>query len=479
MTPNALLFAFGGICSGVVAACFLAKWYWSDRQRYDMAWAVALGSNAVSLLLLSFGFAEESPLARQSSVPLFWIFVGALAYGNFEFGGKGPRFLPIATVVSFLAIASLAIDLAEYNEGRIALGVTAGAAYIWTGWVIRRLPTVGHFAALAFIVRGVCVVTLTLLPSSIDRSWLNLFSNATTLVSGLLLVLGSLLLSRQVFQKAQRELCEAHRALLRSNEQLEAQAVELTAAAVKNGEALRRAEAANIAKRNFIANMNHELRTPLNAVMGFTDLLKYKTNNSALHELHGYAENAHAAGAAMLHKISRILDFVAIGNVSDDTQLAPFKAAAVVVEELTCLMESADPKQLTFARNLDHGLVLQKGEAQFRAIIRELVQNAIKVAPAGSEIACNLRSDGGSVLLEIKDQGDGLPGEFIKTVGESFNVSEPVFARGGTQGVGLGLAIASRHAELMGGSLRLERNTPRGTAAIVELPFAEQPASNA
>ena len=473
MTPDLLLFLFGGICSGAVAAGFLAKWYWSDRQAYDLGWAVAMASNAVGVSLFGLSFDLGWTWAWVVAVVFYWTSLGALAFANFRVNGKGPSVVSIALLMTFLAVVSIAVELGHQPSWRWVFGVTAGAVYVWTGWQIRRLPVVGRFAALTFMIRGVCIITLTLLPPTIDRSGLNLFSNAMALISGLLLILGSLLRSRETLLEAEHRLREAHRALARSNEELKAQTVALTAAAVENGAALRRAEAAVVAKQNFIANMNHELRTPLNAVLGFTELLKLRTSAAATRELYEYAECAHAGATAMLRKISRIIDFVAIDNAREDDALTPFKPAAVLVEELHCLSELGAHKQLTFARNLDHDFMLPRHECRFRVIVRELTQNAINAAPACSEIAIVLRVNGNSAVLEVRDTGPGLPDAFVSTVGESFNISQPVLTRGDTQGVGLGLAIVNRHMEIIGGYLKFQRNVPRGTTAIAEFPLAE------
>lgn len=470
MTPNVLLYLFGGIGSAAVSVSFFAKWYWSDHRAYDLAWAFGFANSGIAVSLFGLSFEFHWPWASVLALMFYCAFLGATVYGNLKFSKKEVGLLPIALLMTVLAVVSIAIDLDRYGWGRSMLGGTAGMAYIWTGWTIRSLPVVGRAAGASFVIRGLCVIILTFLPPSIDRSWLNLFSNAMTLASGLLLLLGSLLLSKQIFQQADTRLREAHASLASSNQQLEAQTVALEAAAVRNREALRKAEAAIIAKRNFIANMHHELRTPLNAVIGFTELLKYETERAAMPALYEHAACAHAAGTAMLAKISRILDYIAIDKSSGGNQLMPFKPATALVEELSRLMDRSAEKQLTFARSLDDHITLPSDERGFRAIVRELLCNAITAAPQGTEIAIALHAPADAAILKISDAGPGLPDEFIRTVGESFNISEPVLTRGATQGVGLGLAITSRHAEAMGGALKLERNAPRGTIATVIFP---------
>ncbi len=141
------------------------------------------------------------------------------------------------------------------------------------------------------------------------------------------------------------------------------------------------------------------------------------------------------------------------------------------------LNEHAVRRGATIAPEIDHCPDVWSGdEKAFRAIVDELLRNAIKAAPEGTQIAVHLAGDNRELMLRIVDSGPGLSDKFLRTVGDLFNISENVLSRGGAkQGVGLGLSIAARYARLMGGTLTLERNKPNGTMARVLLSAAVMP----
>ena len=75
-----------------------------------------------------------------------------------------------------------------------------------------------------------------------------------------------------------------------------------------------------------------------------------------------------------------------------------------------------------------------------------------------------------TLAISFADQGPGLPAGFLKTIGERFNILQPVLNRGGeVQGLGLGLSLAKRVSDVLGGRLEFSANTPSGTVATLTL----------
>lgn len=99
-------------------------------------------------------------------------------------------------------------------------------------------------------------------------------------------------------------------------------------------------------------------------------------------------------------------------------------------------------------------------------MVDELLRNALTAAPDSSTVTVEISTADNGLTVQIADSGPGLSDEFLKTVGERFNIRQDVLKRGGlVQGVGLGLCIAGRYARLMGGTLSLNHNRPIGTIA--------------
>jgi PAS domain S-box-containing protein len=236
------------------------------------------------------------------------------------------------------------------------------------------------------------------------------------------------------------------------------------------------AEQANQAKSEHLARMSHELRTPLNAILGFAQLLELDDLNddqrdSLRHILSGARH--------LLALINEVLDIAAIE--AGRLQLAPERVdmGELIGEAVSLIRPLAD----------QHGIVLvnpaQPCTAQvvadrrrLKQILLNLLSNAVKYnRPGGSVgLACTQRS-GGRVRVGVADSGPGIPPDKLERLFVPFERlgSEST----GVEGTGLGLALARRLAEAMGGSVELTSTVGRGSTFWLELPPALTPADQA
>jgi signal transduction histidine kinase len=466
MSHNFLLFVFGGISSGMAGLCLLLKWYVDERRPYDLAWAIAILSYSVGVVLAAGLYDRQSVTAGVGAVVVFWIFAAGMVIGNLSFAARRIPFGAIAAAFAVIMVLSFVLGL--HRPGGLAVFTTCAAAiFLWTGWELRKLPAIGTLAMAVFFLRAAFLVTRPLLPDSIDRAPLALTSNVITMATGLVLLFGSVLRSRDLLRQHEAALAEANRAL-------QAHAGDLRQQNHATQQALHRAEAAVAAKRNFIANISHELRTPLTAVIGFTELIQHRPGGADLADIKEYAACANQGGADMLRKVDRILEYVEI----DDHQApatAPFDPADAVRREVALHRAGLEEKALSL--NLDLGTAppprpLKGNERLFRLIVRELLSNAIKAAPPRSSIAVGVEPQGDLLRLCIADAGPGMPASFISTIGESFNVEGSAFDRGGdAQGLGLGLSLVTRYAQQVNAVLSFAPNMPTGTVALVDFPY--------
>jgi len=107
-------------------------------------------------------------------------------------------------------------------------------------------------------------------------------------------------------------------------------------------------------------------------------------------------------------------------------------------------------------------------EALLRHILGNLVANAAKYSPAGSEVMLNIRRNLTEVVLNVIDRGIGIPAKDRARLFEAFHRCSNV---GDTPGTGLGLVIVKRCVDLHGGTIEIESETGRGTTFIVHLPL--------
>jgi signal transduction histidine kinase/CheY-like chemotaxis protein len=217
------------------------------------------------------------------------------------------------------------------------------------------------------------------------------------------------------------------------------------------------AEAANGAKSQFLARMSHELRTPLNSVLGLSDLMARDRNLTPPQR-----EQVAVIGQAGRHLLALVNDVLDIGLVEagrltlqrDTVPLRPLLEDAVAL-----LRTEADRKGLA----LDLSLAPDSPEAvlgdarRLRQVLLNLLGNAVKFTPPGGRVRLALGLDvGGGLLLEVIDNGRGIPATQRTLLFRDFSRLPPLPGEAASEGHGLGLAITAKLVACMGGSIGVE-----------------------
>jgi PAS domain S-box-containing protein len=234
------------------------------------------------------------------------------------------------------------------------------------------------------------------------------------------------------------------------------------------------AEAANVAKSQFLANMSHELRTPLNAIIGFSEALELGMAGPLQSRQAEYAGLIHQSGEHLHTVINDILDLAKVDAGKLDLHEESDVDPRGIVDACVRLMKShAVAGSLFLTTEIEEPLpVLQADPTRLKQILLNLLSNAIKfTGPGGAVIAGVRRGVDGGVRFEVCDTGPGMTPEELKTALEPFGQVDAGYARR-HEGTGLGLPLASRLAELHGGSLTVESEKGRGTIVTVSLPAA-------
>ena len=479
MNQSALAYVFGAVSAASVGGVFIYKWWIEDRRRYDLDWAVSHFAFAAAVAVASFQESTGSVAANFIAPLLFWMFASYLVTANLGFIGRNcpPWAAPAAVIV--LDLATIGGGLSDVRSGLFVYATVASLLSLWTGIVLSRLPHVGRFLCVLFVIRALVAPWRPLL---IDTPYLlqySILSFTTAFLAAMALLLASLMRSRAALlethaglQVANQELESAKADLMERNVILDSQTRKLERLSSDYATALERAEIANRAKDGFIANMNHELRTPLNAVIGFAELAQSEAARAQQPKLREYAGHVEEAGRNLLRMIERILDYIAVDVGDRKVEYDSFDPLATVRGEVAVFKGVLDAKGV--AVDVDAGSAPKEwvGDLKaFKSATLELFSNAVKFAPENSRIVVSVQETPGHLAIAIADEGPGMSAEFRAGAGERFNIGEPVLNRGGiVQGVGLGLALVTRIADLLGGRLTLGVNLPRGTVATISFP---------
>jgi PAS domain S-box-containing protein len=232
------------------------------------------------------------------------------------------------------------------------------------------------------------------------------------------------------------------------------------------------AELANRAKSDFLANMSHELRTPLNSIIGFADLLARQISElPTIGRAAEYAGDIQSSASHLLAMINDILDLSKIESGRLNLNEEEISVSMLCEPVLRSIQDRARAAELNLATDIPADLPLVLVDQRLaRQILVNLLSNAVKFTPAGGTVTLRAyRAPGGDLIIEVEDNGIGIPEKDVDRVLEPFVQAESHRARryGGT---GLGLALARRIAELHGGRLSLVSQPDYGTKVSLHIP---------
>jgi len=234
------------------------------------------------------------------------------------------------------------------------------------------------------------------------------------------------------------------------------------------------AEEANLAKSDFLSSMSHELRSPLNAILGFAQLMESDSRPPTPTQKESIAQILQA-GWHLLKLINEILDLAKVESGQVPLSEEPVSLAEVMLECQAMIEPQAQLRgiKLTFPQ-FDIPYFVRADRTRLKQVLINLFSNAIKYnKEPGTVVVDCTTSTSERTRISVKDTGAGLSPEKLAQLFQPFNRLGQ--EAGGEEGTGIGLVVAKRLVELMGGVIGVESTVGVGSVFWFELISVAEP----
>ena len=228
------------------------------------------------------------------------------------------------------------------------------------------------------------------------------------------------------------------------------------------------AEAANRAKSRFLADMSHELRTPLNSILGFGQLMELQGSERLSDKQREYLRWIREGGEHLLDMVNDVLDLSKVEAGKVQLEKSGINPGLLIRRVLTTVRTLVAKKHLRMVLSVPEDLgILDADEVRIKQVLYNLLSNAIKFTASEKRIGVEARSEAGTLVLRVWDEGIGIPAGDLPRIFEPYMQSRS--SRTG-EGTGLGLAIVKRLVELHEGTVSVESSVGTGSSFTVRIP---------
>lgn len=220
-------------------------------------------------------------------------------------------------------------------------------------------------------------------------------------------------------------------------------------------------------RRQFVANASHELKTPVASLQALAEAVSEASASDP--------EAAARFGRQLAQEAERlgnlIKDLLDLSRVEDPAALSaePVELGPLVDAQVAEMKPHADAKRVELITELEGGVRVVGDDAQLELMVRNLVDNAIRYTPENGHVHVGVRREDGDAVVEVADDGIGIPLRAQARVFERFFRVDEDRARAGG-GTGLGLSIVKNVAESHGGSVGITSELDAGSTFTVRIP---------
>ncbi len=258
---------------------------------------------------------------------------------------------------------------------------------------------------------------------------------------------------------------------------LKSELVEIAKLDVELKAALTRMEEANYLKNAFMANMSHEIRTPLNGILGFASLLGYELAVIDKPELHEYANSIQKSGDKLLHLLNNIIDISRLQANDIEIKKQNCHLTSLFEAALSPLQATVKQKGIQIISLIPDEVIALTDHETLSRVVGEILDNSVKYTEKGYvKVTAEILKNQKEIALVISDTGTGIDEAYQAQIFEPFRQDNQSYSKQ-YQGAGLGLPLAKRLIDLLGGRLEIFSKKTKGTSITIYLPQAEKEAN--
>ena len=234
-------------------------------------------------------------------------------------------------------------------------------------------------------------------------------------------------------------------------------------------EALKRMRELDSLKTVFLGTASHELRTPATAIAGFAGLLTSSWDRFTDEQRRDFVERIGANARSLSTVVQDLLDFSLLDRGTLAVHLAPLDLGEVVGGVIDRLAGAFGDHEVE--ADLQPTRPIAGDQSGIERITTNLLTNAVKFSPEGTTIRVTVRQDGDDALLQVSDQGPGVPQDERERVFARFyrGAGDAVIQ---TRGVGIGLSVVSEFVARMDGTVQVDDAPGGGARFTVRIPAA-------
>lgn len=223
-------------------------------------------------------------------------------------------------------------------------------------------------------------------------------------------------------------------------------------------------------KTNFLSMMSHDLKTPIARIQGMTDIVKNDANPLSPRQREA-VDTVRRSSDELLEFVSGILNLGRIESKAIQLHLHSKDVNTLVKDVVQKLDYMARSKQIEIRSELEPLFSIKIDVDLIRQVLQNLIENAIKYSPDGTSILVSTEERDGWIVVQVADQGPGIPESELPHIFMKFYRSRN--AKASTiKGSGLGLYLAKYFVELHKGRIHVDSRPGQGSTFTVELPSA-------